>query len=157
MSSYRPYSPEMLLSDLGGTPSSEEVSRLVEYYESYRLVHRKNLLQRLLSGEGHAQLLNGKLVDKSLPSSQTKQSKGGHGRWVTSKVRIVAMRVLYLRYRIDDGLTRRHANQKLLQKFTRTESVKKGQPAIRRATRSPLLDGPTKRSTKPDRTQADSR
>ncbi len=135
------YTSAHALDDLKGKPSETEIERLVEYYPTYQYVHRIQLLQGLFDGESHDELVLGKMTAKGLDTSISKQAKGGHGKWVVAKVRKTVIRLLYLRYRIDDGMTRRQANKQLIKKFAFSEDLHSHQSIIRKYTRSPVLDG----------------
>lgn len=140
------YSPSQALSDVGGKPSESELERLVEYYPTYKLAHRKQFLKALFDGESHEDLVRRKMADKGLVESASKQSKGGHGRWVVAKGRRTVLRILYLRYRLDKGLTRRQANQILRKKFSGESPYADviGPSSISKATYSVRLDHPVK-------------
>ena len=81
------------------------------------------------------------MTAKGLDTSISKQAKGGHGRWVVAKVRKTVIRLLYLRYPINDDMTRIQANQQLVKKFGRSDNLHADQSIIRKYTRSPVLDG----------------
>lgn len=143
------YTSANALADLGGKPSEAEKSRLIRYYPTYQYVHRKELLDGLFDGKSHEELVLGKMTAKGLDvSAMTKQAKGGHGKWVRAKVRDATMRLLYLRYRLDQDMTRRQANKKLLGYFDDPkakdgEQLSGWQSSIRKITYSPVLDGST--------------
>ena len=128
---------------LGGKPSDAEIARLIDYFPTYKYVHRQQLLQGLFSGKSHEELVLGKMTAKGLDVSASKQSKGGHGRWVVAKVRKAVLRIIYLRHRLDRNLTRRNANQVLLKQFSDSIAEDGGQSSIRKITHSPVLDGCT--------------
>ncbi len=134
------YNSAMAFDDLDGIPDDDELLRLVRYYPTYERAHRKALLRGIFDGKLHTDLVLMKLQAKGIEYPISKQSKGGHGLWVASKVRRAVIRLLYLRYRLDSGWTRRRANQVLFQRFTFTESGDFGQSSIRKATQSPVLD-----------------
>jgi hypothetical protein len=104
---------------------------------TYQYVHRIQLLQGLFDGKSHEELVPGKMTAKGLDTSITKQATGGHG--VVAKVRKTVIRLLYLRFRIDDGMTRIQANQQLVKKFGRSDNLYADQSIIRKYTRSPVL------------------
>lgn len=135
------YTSDQALVDLGGKPSEDELARLVEYYPTYKYVHRFQLLHGLFDGKSHEQLVLGKMTAKGLDTSISKQAKGGHGKWVVAKVRRAVIRLLYLRYRLNDGLTRRQANQQLVKKFSLSNAKDGGRSSIRKDTHSVVLDG----------------
>ncbi len=135
------YTSAHALDDLKGKPSEAEIARLIKYYPTYQYVHRSQLLHGLFDGESHDQLVLGKMTAKGLDTSISKQAKGGHGKWVVAKVRKTVIRLLYLRYRIDDDMTRRQANQQLVKRFTFSNAKDGGQSIIRKDTHSPVLDG----------------
>jgi hypothetical protein len=135
------YTSAHALKDLGGKPGDTEIERLVQYYPTYQYVHRRQLLQGLFDGKSHEELVLGKMTTKGLNTSISKQAKGGHGKWVVAKVRKAVIRLLYLRLRIDAGMTRRQANQQLVKKFKFSDKPNAGQSIIRKDTHSPVLDG----------------
>src|ERR1039457_1581324 len=137
------YTSAQALHDLGGKPNETEIARLIKYYPTYQYIHRMQLLQGLFDGKSHEELVLGKMTAKGLDTSITKQAKGGHGRWVVAKVRKTVIRLLYLRFRIDDDMTRIQANQQLVKKFGRSDNLHADQSIIRKYTRSPVLDGCT--------------
>ena len=103
------------------------------------------LLEGLFDGKCHEELVLGKMTAKGLdPSAVGKRAKGGHGRWVVAKIRKAVVRITYLRYRLDQGMTRRQANRKLLSEFSDSKAKNDGgQSSIRKDTHSPVLDGCT--------------
>jgi hypothetical protein len=105
------YTAADALKDLGGIPSDTEIDQLLEYYDTYKLPHRKALLEGMLSGRSQEKLLIDKLHAKGLDIS-SKQSKGGHGRWVPRKLEKTVRRFKYLRF-INQGFTRIEANRKI--------------------------------------------
>lgn len=141
MGSEPAYTSADALVDLGGKPDDIELERLKKYYPTYQLVHRTELLQGLFDGKSHEELVLGKMTAKGLDTSITKQAKGGHGKWVVAKVRKTVIRLLYLRYRIDQDMTRRQANKQLINRFAFSEELHAHQSIIRKYTRSPMLDG----------------
>ena len=144
MARKRPYTSAQAIADLGGRPPDTEIARLIKYYPTYQYAHRMQLLLGLFNGKSHEELVLGKMTAKGLdPSAVGKQSKGGHGKWVTAKVRKAAIRVQYLRYRIDQELSRVKANQLLLKTFPDSTAKDGGQSSIRKITYSPVLDGST--------------
>ena len=137
------YTSAQALHDLGGKPNDTEFARLIKYYPTYQYPHRWQLLQGLFDGKSHEELVLGKMTAKGLDTSITKQAKGGHGRWVVAKVRKTTIRLWYLRYRLDQGMTRRQANQQLVKRFPFSTAKDGGQSIIRKDTHSPVLDGCT--------------
>ena len=136
------YNSVLAFDDLDGIPGDAELARLVHCYPTYELAHRKALLRGIFDGKTHTDLVLSKLEAKGIEYPVSKQSKGGHGLWVAAKVRRTVIRLLYLRYRLDDGMSRRQANQALLKKFSFTSQGDCGQSSIRKATRSPVLEAP---------------
>ena len=111
------YNSAMAFDDLDGIPDDAELARLVDYYPTYQLAHRKALLRGIFDGRTHTDLVLAKLNAKGIEYPVSKQSKGGHGLWVASKVRRTVVRLLYLRLRLDQGMSRRQANQVLLKQL----------------------------------------
>lgn len=107
------YTIEQMEIDLGGMPDNDDIRRLVKRYPSYKLGHRSALLHGLLDGKEHAEIVDETMKAKGVESAAPHQ-KGGHGRWVAKKVRKVALRLLYLRYRIDEKMSKKHARDKLI-------------------------------------------
>ncbi len=141
MSEEHVYTSSRALVDLGGKPSDAEIERLIKYYPTYQYIHRIQLLQGLFDGKSHEELVLGKMTAKGLDESISKQAKGGHGKWVVAKVRKAVIRLLYLRYRIDDKMSRRQANQQLVKKFSLSTANDGGRSSIRKDTHSVVLDG----------------
>lgn len=126
---------------LGGTPDEAELSRLVLNYPTYEWEHRFALLRGYFEGRTREELVSAKL--KALGKDVnfcSPLSKGGHSRWVGQKIHKTFVRLLYLRYRLDEGLTQVRANQKLLKRFGSDGASDAGQSAIRKITHSPVLD-----------------
>jgi hypothetical protein len=130
------YTSAHALDDLGGKPDEKELDRLKKHYPTYYLVHRAQLLQGMFDGSSNEELVLDKLTVFGLDATIAKQAKGGHARWVVAKVRKTVIRLLYLRYRLDEGMTRRQADQQLFKRFEFSD-----RSSIRKATHSPLLDG----------------
>jgi hypothetical protein len=137
------YTSADALVDLGDKPDEIEIERLKKYYPTYQIVHRTQLLQGMFDGSSNEELVLGKMMAKGLDTSITKQAKGGHGKWVTAKVRKTVIRLLYLRHRLDEGMTRRQANQQLVKRFKFSSAKDGGQSIIRKDTHSVVLDGCT--------------
>ncbi len=136
------YTSARALVDLGGKPDDTELDRLKKYFPTYQIVHRTALLQGMFDGSSMEELIIGKLTAKGLDTSITKQAKGGHGRWVTAKIQRTVIRLIYLRFRLDQDMTRRKANQQLTSQFG-FFGKSDGRSSIRKATHSPILDGTT--------------
>lgn len=125
---------------LGGTPDSDELSRLVEYYPTYERLHRKGLIKGFFSGKSPAEMASNKIDALGVPGVVSKQSKGGHAKWAMAKSHRLVIRLLYLRYRLDEGKSKRQANQLLLQKTWSTSAKDCGQSNIRKATKCSKFD-----------------
>lgn len=125
------YTTHQLARDLDGFPDADEIRRLVDYYPTYEREHRKGLLQGILDGTEHTKLVFMKMSAKGVVDP-TPQQIGGHGRWVASKLRRTAIRLLYLRYTLDKGLTRKKALLELY-RYDVTRTLRKD--SIRYATR----------------------
>jgi hypothetical protein len=125
---------------LGAAPDAAELSRLVQHYRTYEWEHRNALLYGYFQGRTVSELVQDKLYAKGInPKSCTSRSLGGHGRWVRKKVKKAFVRILYLRYRLDEHLTQREANRRLFEEDKTKSGL--GQSAIRKITHCPLLDG----------------
>jgi len=127
---------------LGTSPDAIELDRLVENYPTYEWEHRTKLLYGYFQGKSISELVDDKLHAKEIDKSTlSKQSLGGHSRWVKDKVKKTIIRILYLRSRLDEKMSRKVANSKLLDKFWSNEiSLESRQSTIRKATKSPILD-----------------
>ena len=110
------FATEKALEMIGGTPGYDEIQRLIKHYPTYKLAHRKCLLEDILENESPLVMAKHKMEAKGITSAN-KQSVGGHTKWVTAKLRRFVRRVLYLRLRLDSGLKRRAANQKILHDY----------------------------------------
>lgn len=129
--------------ELGTLPDSAELQRLVKYYPTYGWEHRKVLLQGYFKDLPPSVLVDKKLEAKGIDKkSLSNSSIGAHTRWVKLKVEHVIIRILYLRYRLDDGLTRRQSNQKLLVEYgsEKPNTQDGGQSNLRKVTHSKILD-----------------
>jgi len=110
--------------ELETLPDNDELNRLVEYYETYEWEHRFLLLNGYFLGKTVKEMVLDKLKAKDIdPSTCSPQSLGGHSRWVKSKVKKAIVRLLYVRYRLDDGMSKKEANQELLKRYP---SIKEG-------------------------------
>ena len=128
---------------LGTMPDASELNRLAENYPTYdEWEHRTKLLYGYFQGKSISELVDDKLHAKEIDKSTlSKQSLGGHSRWVKDKVKKTIIRILYLRSRLDEKMSRKVANSKLLDKFWSNEiSLESRQSTIRKATKSPILD-----------------
>lgn len=123
-------------------PDTWELSRLVEHYPTYKWEHRTALLRGYFEGKTSDELVDAKLIAKAIDKSKlSPQSLGGHARWVKDKVKRTIIRLLYLRYRIDNNLSRIQANQQLLKKYPSTNNAEDaGASTIRKATSCLKLD-----------------
>jgi len=122
--------------ELGGDPGAEELDRLVDNYRSYKLNRRKTLPQ-YFTGRTIKELVEDKLAALGLVSDTLgARSLGGHRRWAREKVNRAILRLLYLRYRIDEKLSRKHANQRVIQRY----KSELGKSAIQKATRYAEVD-----------------
>lgn len=127
---------------LGEQPDDAELQRLVENYPSYVWEHRNALLYGYFKkSRTLEELLEDKLRALDIdPSSCSRRSIGGHTRWVHEKVKKAFVRILYLRHRLDEGKTRREANQQLVKKFGSDKAKDAGQSAIRKMTEGAKVD-----------------
>lgn len=127
---------------LEGTPDTDELKRLVKYYPTYKLNYRAVFLEGFFNGDSYPELVAKKLSAKGIESPLTDQEKGGHGKWARSKAVKVLMRLLYLRFRLDKGMTRRQANREILSLFPPSAPIYKAskQSTIRKNTSSKVLD-----------------
>ncbi len=127
---------------LGKSPDAETLARLVANYPTYNWEHRKQLLVGYFSGKTQAEMIADKLKAKVISTPISKQAMGGHGRWVKYKSRSAIIRILYLRYRLDDHLTQIQANARILKLFDYGEdsNIETVQSTVRKETYSPILD-----------------
>jgi len=128
--------------ELETLPDDNELRRLVYYYPTYDWEHRFALLHGYFKGKSRSELLDDKLIAKNIDKSQcTPQMLGGHARWVKYKVKRAIIRLLYLRFRLDQELSQIQANQNILKKYPSDKPAQDvGQSYIRKATHSPILD-----------------
>jgi len=121
-------------------PNDDELKRLVKYYPKYELEHRTLLLKGYFEGKSLKELVDDKLKAKKIDKEEcSRQSLGGHARWVKFKVKRTIIRILYVQYRVDEDMTQRKAHQLLLKVFS-SNAKDVGQSAIRKATYSKILD-----------------
>lgn len=129
------------IEELGNIPNEDELSRLIEFYPTYEWEHRFKLLRGYFENKTIKELVEAKLKAKQIDITLcTKQSLGGHARWVKDKVKRTIIRILFLRYVFDLGKTREQANNMLLQRFDSNKAQDAGQRTIRNATRSKIVD-----------------
>lgn len=136
------YTVDSVKSDLGGIPGKEKLDRLIENYPSYTREHRYALLEGIRDGADPLVMVESKLQAKGI-KDVTKQGKGGHARWVTSKLFRFTVRVLYLDYRIDNGLTKRQANAAILKRLSvlsEADNYESAKRIIRKHTAHAKLD-----------------
>lgn len=99
---------------LGGIPDQGELNRLIRYYPTYEWSHRGGLIRDFFQAKDIDEMIDCKLKRKGVVGSSTKQQRGGHATWIRSKLRRLVIRLLYLRYRLDQGMSKREANLKIL-------------------------------------------
>ena len=122
--------------ELGGNPSSQDLDRLVQQYRTYKLPRRQTLPQ-YFTGRTIPQLVDDRLAALNIDASTlTAKQLGGYRRGAREKVNKAILRILYLRCRIDEGLSRKHANQRLIERYR----SQLGKSAIQRATRHAKKD-----------------
>lgn len=146
------YTPEDVIKALKREPAYFEIERLVTNYPTYKLKHRAILLEAITTGRSHKWVTAAKIsAKKTFVFSDSKQAKGGHARWSSAKLRRTALRLLYLQYRFDEGLSRRQANAKLVQAQPESDArdLDLLQSNIRKATYSPVLDAPSSQVSNP--------
>jgi len=137
------FTPADIISTLGNEPTCHEIERLVTYYPTYKLKHRQILLEAIITGRSHEWVTAAKItVKKTFMFADSKQAKGGHARWASAKLRRTTLRLLYLHYRLDLGLSRRQANARIVQAQPASDArnLELLQSNIRKATHSPVLD-----------------
>lgn len=129
--------------ELGTPPNEEELQRLIEYYDTYSLEHRLGLLRGYLEGKSVEDLVKAKLKAKFIIQPLTKQQKGAHTKWVIDKVKRTIVRLLFLRYTLDDGMTQQQARSLLNKDYGSYKKTKAGDDAgasnIERMTRSKIF------------------
>ena len=128
--------------ELRKLPDIYELNRLVKYYPTYEWEHRMALLMGYFQGKNTSELVDAKLkAKKIIKASCSNKSLGGHARWANTKVKRTIIRILYLRYRLDQNLTQIQANQELHKKYPSEKTTEDGgQSNIRTMTHSPILD-----------------
>jgi hypothetical protein len=138
------YSVEDIKNDLGGLPPAWEILRLVEYYPTYKLSHRRALLEDIQDGSTPLVIAQNKVKAKSIDHDLiTKQGKGGHVKWAISKLRRFTIRIIYLRLRLDKEMRRRAANAEVYKSisfYDEIDSYESIKRTIRASTLSPILD-----------------
>lgn len=125
---------------LGGVPDQEELNRLIYFYPTYVWSYRGGLIKDFFGAKDLEEMIDLKIARKELPIPQKKQQRGGHGRWIKSKLNRLVIRLLFLRYRIDEGLSKIEANQRIYQHVWSTDAKDLGQSNVRKATKSARLD-----------------
>lgn len=127
------YDSAQAKADLGGIPDEEELTRLAKYYPKYKnQVHRQGIIQGVLSGKAHAEMLETWIEHKN--QGELKGiSKGGPGKSVPTKIKRLVIRLLYVRLR-HDGMTQPEANKALMGQFDL------GPSAISKITTSKIMD-----------------
>ncbi len=134
---------EEALEMIGGELTGYEIQRLINHYPSYKWAHRKCLIEDILENRSPVVMAQHKKQAKGI-SDVVKQSDGGHTKWVTAKLRRFVRRVIFLRLRIDDGLTKRQANQIILRDYDMPSTKGKVKPeslqrTVRKDTQCNLL------------------
>jgi len=125
--------------ELGYLPEEAEFQRLIKHYDSYSWEHRNKLLRGYFESKSVVELVEAKLKAKGKPKLEllTKQEKGAHTMWVFKKVKKLIVRLKFLRYTLDDGLTQVEAHQKLLPKYgSKKEAQDGGQSNVAKMTHS---------------------
>ena len=107
--------PAKAVEILGGVPNSDEINRLKDAYCTYDFPRRGLFLQKYFNTDSLKSLTEDRVTLEHGQQATSIQSKGGYGNWVRSKSRRLVVRLLYLRYTLDEGCTRRQANQKINQ------------------------------------------
>lgn len=97
------YTSHQLYDDLDGIPDLAEIRRLADCYPSYAKAWRTGLLQGILDGKSHTEMVAAKMRAKGV-ATVTPQAKGGYATTIPAKLRKTAIRMLYLRYRLDQGM-----------------------------------------------------
>jgi len=135
------YTVEEAMADLGEAPNKDEVERLAKYYTSYQVKkHRKGFLQGVFEHKSIGQLALDKSNNVDFKGEVTNQHLGGHAKWVVAKLRTMVIRFLYLRYFLDEGLSRIKSNSAILQHkilFVDPDNVQSVKSTIRKATLFP--------------------
>jgi len=127
----------------GKLPDQAELDRLVHYYPKYKQEHRQQLLHGYFHHKSVDQIFDSKLDAKNIPTPLKKGGKGGHYRWIYYKVKYVIIKLKYLRYRLDQNLTKRQANNLILKHYGPASDKKTkdgGQSGISKITKSAVLD-----------------
>lgn len=128
---------------MGYLPSQDELIRLVEYYQTYNWIHRVGLLNGFFSGKTIDELVDDKLAVMGKDRLKlTKQQIGGHKTWVIRKISKTIIRIMFLRYFINKGYSRKEANRFLKEDFPAKEGAKDPTSNIRKATSFILEDIP---------------
>ena len=120
-------------------PDKYELMRLGEYYLNFKLNHRVNLLEGMfLLGSSVEEIVNAKLDAKGIDKkSINKRSLNCHRSWVIRKGKKAIILLIYLRYRIDEKLSRDEALKQMNHykyDFGYNKSMDAGQSSIRKHT-----------------------
>lgn len=124
---------------LGGIPNKQELLRLREHYKTFEWNYRSSLLYGFFDGMTVDELTDEKLDLKNVELPISGKQRGGHSRWVVTKPKKYVLRILYLRYRIDQGLNQIEANQLVAKAFSTSDKNDTTQSNIRKATHCKLL------------------
>lgn len=129
--------------ELGKLPDEKEFQRLIEYYDTYAWEHRLGLLRGYFQEKTVQELVEAKLIAKSIPQPLSRYEKGAHTKWVIDKVKRTIVRLKFLRYTLDDGLNQQHARSKLNKEYGSNKKTKHGDDAgasnIEKMTRSEVF------------------
>lgn len=134
--------------ELGVLPDDKELERFIECFPNFTFKYRENLLKKYFELEKNEEELESrkeaKIKDKLrlviLEAKGIKdedissQQKGAIHSYIVKKVRSIIIRILFLRYHLDEGKTRVKANNLLLQRFDSKVAEDVGQSAIRKHT-----------------------
>ena len=108
------YSSAQLFDDLKGIPDEDEIMRLAANYPTfYSKPYRMGFLHELLDGKKHKEMIESYLKAKGI-EFPSRQEKGKATVWVAKKAKKVALRLLYLRFVLDEKLGREAAIKELM-------------------------------------------
>ena len=99
---------------VGELPTIDELNQLAYYYDSYNDDHRKGILRGFFIEQSGEMILGVKFKAKGLdPATMPPQALGSHVKWPKQKAEKAMIRLLYLRFRLKDGLSHKQANQQI--------------------------------------------
>lgn len=116
-------------------PDKKELERFIECFPKFTKEYRQELLWGYFQDKSIDELREDVLNAKGINSSRiSAQQKGGVNSGIVRKVKSVVIRILFLRYYLDEGFSRKLANNKLVRRFGSDIAKDVGMSAIRKQT-----------------------